>query len=264
VGSRGLNAVAACAGFVLASCGAELRLGQAPTTTTTTTTTSTTAPRPKATKPALARKAKPVARAPARPTTTLPRPAADGAATADDIEPLLVQLDDSWTQLPDEHVGTGPIDLEGAAALYRDEGTRRENLEFFESNGFEAGYSRLWVSGVVLDENGEPYVDNAIWLVVALFKFRAPEGAAALLAFDASIMEEERRIGAGEAFSVKGIPEAHGFAGKDDDGHDMAVVVFTKGSYSVQVAYTIPNDPTGDYRNRASDYARRQYQRLPR
>ena len=121
------------------------------------------------------------------PSTTAPTPEATAVS-----ELLLEDPPLPGFARADDVLGTGPLDLEGAAAAERDVAAERALLE---TRGFERGASRAWL---------DPDQDVAY---VAVYDFRDADGAAAYLADGAETL---RGRGA-TPFEVPGVPGGAGF-----------------------------------------------------
>ena len=164
-----------------------------------------------------------------------------GANTAARLATLLIaDLPAGYIQQPDNVGDTGPSDLAKAA---RDDG-KPDAASALTADGFLAGYQRLWATR-----------DGSQRIIVYLYDFRTSAGASAY---------EKRGIADDETdpesravpFPVSSIPGATGLASAQRP--TVALVVFTKGSYVVQV---VTSTATGS-RSLAEQLAGRQYGRL--
>ncbi len=130
---------------------------------------------------------------------------------------LLKDLPDGYIQEPDDVGDTGPSDL---AKAVRDDGNNDAEA-VLTTNGFVAAYQRLWTKG-----------DGAV--VAFVTEFKTPAGAQAYrkrLVAAASETDDTTTV---TEFAVTGIPGAMGYAGHSA-GSDSVVVVFSRGTYAVQI-----------------------------
>jgi len=153
---------------------------------------------------------------------------------------LITDLPAGYVQQPDTVGDTGPSDLAKAA---RDDG-KPDATSALTADGFQAGYQRLWAT-----------VDHSQQIVVYLYAFRAPAGATAYEKRGITDDENDPQSRA-VPFPVSSIPGATGLASAQSP--TVALVVFAKGSYVVQVVTTTP---TGS-RSLAEQLAGRQYGRI--
>jgi hypothetical protein len=176
--------------------------------------------------------------------------------SAADLEPLLItELPSGYARQPDDVGDTGPSDLAKAA---NDDGGE-DALEFYEGNGFIAGYQRMWGMGITREDDGTANLDDAEIVVVFLYAFQQPQGAEATLQRTVDALESRASQGV-TAFEPDGIPGAKGFAGGDPSEGYGAFVLFTKGSLIVQMLVGSQN-ATGS-RELANALAVDQYDRL--
>lgn len=127
------------------------------------------------------------------PSSTTTAPPADTALSEDLLEDPPLQ----GFARADDVLGTGPLDLEAAAAAERDVAAERALLE---RRGFERGASRAWL---------DPDQDV---VYVAVYDFRDADGAAAYLADGA----ETLRLRGATTFDVPEVPGALGFTTVED------------------------------------------------
>ena len=172
------------------------------------------------------------------PATVTTGAAANAAARLATL--LITDLPAGYIQQPDNVGDTGPSDLAKAA---RDDG-KPDAANALTADGFLAGYQRLWATA-----------DRSQRIIVYLYKFQTSAGASAYekrgIANDEND-PESRAV----AFPVSSIPGATGLASAQRP--TVALVVFAKGSYVVQV---VTSTPTGS-RSLAEQLAGRQYGRL--
>ena len=136
----------------------------------------------------------------------------DAAAVARELEPLLVEAPlAGFERADDERFGAGPLDLDAAAAIERDESAERAVLE---TRRFQAGYARAWTNP-----------DGDV-VLVTLYRFAEPAGAAAYLADG----RENLLPRGAQEFDVPDVRGAFGFTQVDDTaegaftGHAVAFV----------------------------------------
>jgi hypothetical protein len=153
---------------------------------------------------------------------------------------LIADLPAGYIQQPDTVGDTGPSDLAKAA---RDDG-KPDAASALTADGFLAGYQRLWATS-----------DRNQTIVVYLYDFRTSAGASAYEKRGITDDENDPESRA-VPFPVSSIPGATGLASAQHP--TVALVVFAKGSYVVQV---VTSTPTGS-RGLAEQLAGRQYGRL--
>lgn len=239
------------AALALSACSGGVQVGKEPTTTTTTLAPTTTA-------------------APARPTTTMPAPRKAAATAAPKptvpptvpgqplvvdpelLEPFLVNPS-GWSKMDDGYFGTGPADLDKAAADEVEEGENpAEARKFLDDLGFLAGYSRAWLK----TEGATDYSH----LIVSMYFFSTPQGAAGYLKYDAAVFDE-MTDGELERMDFGAVPGSRTWSGKSDEGH-LIVVLFARDNFYVQVVLTRSTDRYGHAFGWARDTAVAQYEGL--
>ncbi len=147
-------------------------------------------------------------------TTTFPVPAAAAALEAR----LLKDLPSGYQQEDDRIGDTGPSDL---AKAVRDDGSDNAQ-ELLTTEGFVAGYQRLWTRGA----------DDAI--VDFVYQFKTAAGARASVQRMVTAAAQGDDTHTVTEFPVPGIPGARGFAAHSSEG-DKAIVAFARGVYALQI-----------------------------
>jgi len=167
---------------------------------------------------------------------------AAGANAAARLATLLIaDLPAGYIQQPDTVGDTGPSDLAKAA---RDDG-KPDAVGALTADRFLAGYQRLWATA-----------DRSKRIIVYLYDFQTSAGASAYE--KRSITDDENDPESRAVpFPVSSIPGATGLASAQRP--TVALVVFARGSYVVQV---VTSTPTGS-RSLAEQLAAQQYGRIP-
>ena len=167
---------------------------------------------------------------------------AAGANAAARLATLLIaDLPAGYIQQPDTVGDTGPSDLAKAA---RDDG-KPDAAGALTADRFLAGYQRLWATA-----------DRSKRVIVYLYDFQTSAGASAYEKRGITDDENDPESRA-VPFPVSSIPGATGLASAQRP--TVALVVFARGSYVVQV---VTSTPTGS-RSLAEQLAAQQYGRIP-
>lgn len=254
---------AACACLaVLPACDSGVEVGDASTTTavpsteapaSTTTTARKAVPKPNA-KPSLKATTK----------TTLRQDAGDDGdaidVTPQDIEPLLLMPASPWRREDDAAFGTGPADLDQAAAdeVEDVDGSVAEAREFLESIGFLAGYSRAWEVPPASSGRG---ATEFSFLLAGVYAFIVPEGATAYFEHRVSVYDALASEAGWERITFGDVPRSRAWMGGDDEDGRFAFGIFAKGHFFGQVMCRT-NGRTVDYRTCAREHAEVQFGRL--
>lgn len=168
----------------------------------------------------------------------------DGLALAQ-IERLLIsRVPPGFVVAPEATTDTGPTDL---ATAVRHQGGTAEIRTFFEENGFNGGYQRLWVDPA----NHE--------LLVFLYQYSSSEGAKA----QSRQIEESIRANEDAATLRTFFPDTPGSIGLLAPQRNVwiAAVLFAKGDYWAMIRLA---GPDGDaVRTQAAELAQAQWDRLP-
>lgn len=246
--------------LLLASCNGGIEVGGEDTTTTQGTveaappSTTTTAARRTTVVP----KAKASAKATARKTApSVPEPEEEPEPVDPrQLEPLVLTPDSTWRLERDADAGTGPADLNKAAADETEEGgSTAEAREFLDSLGFMAGYSREW------EKAPSSTAHQAAFLYVSFYLFSTPQGADAMFKADVAAFEEAAEDSDMEPVTVGNMPRARAWwGGNDDDGY-LAVQVFAKEHFSGRVLCRSTTSRF-DYRGCLIEHGPKQYDRL--
>ena len=173
------------------------------------------------------------------PTTATTAAGANAAARLATL--LIADLPAGYIQQPDTVGDTGPSDLAKAA---RDDG-KPDAVGALTADRFLAGYQRLWATA-----------DRSKRIIVYLYDFQTSAGASAYEKRGITDDENDPESRA-VPFPVSSIPGATGLASAQRP--TVALVVFARGSYVVQV---VTSTPTGS-RSLAEQLAAQQYGRIP-
>ncbi len=189
-------------------------------------------------------------------STSVPKPTAQPAspdgvgstdpALADPVGTLIIRdVPMEFSLQDDDLAGTGPTDLDKAAADAGFDGAKR----FLEEAGFEREYQRIWTTN---------NFGSTIYIRIA--EFAARNGAQLYCSRLAEIVRA--KTSTPEAFAVDGVPSAIGVRGTDRDGSASAVFA-VKDKRCVEVLWGGTNDvPAAEQIRKATELFNRQYAAL--
>jgi hypothetical protein len=251
------------------ACNGGVELGRAPTTTAApVTTTMTTAMAPSTTK-ATTRPRK------ATTTTTVhnraPAPAvkeldAEDSEDIEDIEilpehiePLLVSPGPPFRRLSDNVFGSGPVDLDEAAADEVEEGDNVEEArQHLEGLGFIAGYSRAWEREHT-DADSKPPRNHATTAFVTLYLYWTVESARTYVDDSLAELEESTDPEEMQEMNVGDVPGSQGWTGGNPDDGYTSIVLFAVDSVAVIVVCNSTTTYGTEHRYCANDISKLQY-----
>jgi len=189
-------------------------------------------------------------------STSIPKPTAQPAspdgvsstdpALADPVGTLIIRdVPTEFSLQDDDLFGTGPTDLDKAAADAGFDGAKR----FLEEAGFEREYQRIWTTN---------NFGSTIYIRIAEFGTR--NGAQLYCSRLAELVRA--KTSAPEAFAVDGVPSAIGVRGTDRDGSASAVFA-VKDKRCIEVLWGGTNDvPAAEQIRKATELFNRQYAAL--
>jgi len=189
-------------------------------------------------------------------STSVPKPTAqpaspDGVSSTDPalVDPvgtlIIRDVPTEFSLQDDDLAGTGPTDLDEAAADAGFDGAKR----FLEEAGFEREYQRIWTTN-----------NFGSTIYIRLAEFAARSGAQLYCSRLAEIVRA--KTSTPEAFAVDGVPSAIGVRGTDRDGSASAVFA-VKDKRCIEVLWGGTNDvPAAEQIRKATELFNRQYAAL--